>query len=115
MSETGNLLGEAASLDPAIRERVINLATMALDHAEFLMKHGDPQMKSKLISSFLTTFSKHMRTQETNEEINVLREQLTVLTQAVLGHKPGELDGTDGEDGAVPIPGELVPMDNPPA
>lgn len=90
MSDTGNLLGEAASLDPAIRDRVISLANMALDEAEFLIKFGDPVMKSKLIGSFMTTFAKHMRTQDTNNEMEDLRKQLDLLTEAVHGRSPGQ-------------------------
>lgn len=90
MSDTGNLLGQAASLDPAIRERVLNLANMALDQAEFLIKHGDPVMKGRLIQSFMVTFSKHMRTQDTDDELEKLRIQLEVLQGLVLGRNPGD-------------------------
>ncbi len=111
MSETGNLLGEAASLDPAIRERVITLANMALDQAEFLMKHGDPIMKGKLIQSFMTTFAKHMRTQDTNDEMEELRNQMRILQAAVLGRAPGELAvGDEGMGEEEPEMEQVVDM-----
>lgn len=108
----GNILGEAASLDPAIRERVIALSTLALDQAEHLIKHGDPAMRARLIGAFMTTFAKHMRTQETNEEIDELRVQLRELTAAVMGRTPGQ--DTTPELEEVPIPTALKIMDNPP-
>lgn len=96
---TGNLLGQAASLDPAIRERVINLANLALDRAEFLMRHGDPIMQGKLLQSFMTTFAQHMRTQDTNDELEKLRQDLAELTAAVRGHTAGNDDTIiDGDE-----------------
>lgn len=110
MTDTGNLLGEAASLDPVIRERVIALANMALNEAEFLIKHGDPVMKSKLISSFMTTFAKHMRTQDTNDELEELRKQMVELQAAVMGRKPGE----DSHPVLEVVEDELEIVDMPP-
>lgn len=115
MSDTGNLLGEAASLDPAIRDRVISLANLALDEAEFLIKFGDPVMKSKLIGSFMTTFAKHMRTQDTNNEMDELRKQLDLLTQAVHGRTPGQdthlsVVEEDIEPNIVDMPPGFPPM-----
>lgn len=90
MSDASNLLGQAANLDPAIRERVISLANLALDHAEFLIKHGDPNMKARLLQTFMTTFAQHMRTKETDTELEDMRKQLSILTDLVNGRTPGQ-------------------------
>lgn len=110
MSETGNLLGEAATLDPAIRQRVIALANMALDEAEHLIKFGDPNMRSRLIQSFMTTFAKHMNTKDTNDELEELRREMIKLQSMVMGRVPGqEIDGIP----VVAMVEELVTKDNP--
>lgn len=112
-------LAEAASLDPAIRARVIALANNVLDEAEYLIKYGDPNMKSSLVRSFMTSFAKHMRTEDTNQETEKLRGELERLRNAVVSRVPGAQDILEDENTKRPvgrpphvIEGEMV--DNPP-
>lgn len=84
-------VAQAAELDPAIRMRVINLANLALNEAEFLIRHGEPRMKATIVRSFMTVFAKQMQVKKVDEEIEQLKEALQVLTTAVMGYKPAEL------------------------
>lgn len=112
------LLAEASQLDPLIRQRVITLANMALDHAEHLIKFGDPNMKARLISSFLTSLSRHMKVREHNDELDTLRTELESLKQAVMSRMPGEsnlqvIDGGLTTDATVDRPIPITPLTPP--
>lgn len=90
MSDTVGLVAEAATLDPAVRTRVLALANRALDEAEYLMQYGDPNMRGQVVRTFITAFGKHLRAEETHNELDDLRKSLDELKMAMLGHVAGE-------------------------
>lgn len=96
-----DLIGEAFELDETLRIRVIRMAHMALDEAEFMIKHGDPMMKGRVINQFLKTFSKYMEHKGSNDEIEQLRTMLEQLRVLVLNREPGELGIGNGEGDMV--------------
>lgn len=77
------LLASVAELDPKIRSRVLRLAHLALDKAEFLIEHGDPKTQQMVIREYLKIFGKHIETKKANDEIEILRGELAKLTEAV--------------------------------
>lgn len=82
------LLASVAELDPGIRNRVLKMAHRALDKAEFLMEHGDSKMQAMVIREYLKIFGKHLETKKANDEIELLREELVKLRQAVHSYTP---------------------------
>ena len=86
-----SVIQSATELDETIKSRVITLAHKALDEAEYLMEHGDPTTKSRIVSQYLHTFSHYLESKGQNDEIEELRTLLLNLQAAVLGRNPGEL------------------------
>lgn len=89
MSDILDTVAEAASLDPAIRSRVLALANLALDEAEYLIRYGDPSMKSSIIRTMMVAFAKHLRAEETNNEIERLKLEMQAIQAIMLGRTPG--------------------------
>lgn len=107
------LLASVAELDPNIRNRVLRLANKALDRAEFLMEHGDPKMQALVIREYLKIFGKHLETKKANDEVELLRQSLNELREAVMARTPpSAIPATTGELTDVAM--EAVIMDGPP-
>lgn len=110
MSMIPDMMATTAALDPQLRDRVIRLATKALDQAEFIMMHGDPKSKAAITREFLGVFKKHLETQGQNEEIETLKEGLRALTAAVMNRQ--QVDGKvvdikmEGDEG---VPADTAP------
>jgi hypothetical protein len=97
-------IAQAAELDPAVRERVIGLANLAIDQAEYLMRHGDPRVQVTIVRSFMTILAKQMQVKKVDGEIELLKVALGELTEAVMGYKQqeaGEISVRDPNSDAV--------------
>lgn len=111
MSLDTELLASVAELDPNIRARVLRMAHKALDKAEFLMEHGDPKTQQMIIREYLKIFGKHLETKKSNDEVELLREALNELREAVHTRTAGAIPATTQELSDTVI--EAVVMDGP--
>lgn len=109
------LLASIAELDPGIRQRVLRLANKALDRAEYLMEHGNPQMQAIVIREYLKIFGKHLETKKSNDEIELLRTELVRLREAIHSRTPQAIPQTvedftdDAMEAAVLMDGPSIP------
>lgn len=99
-ADPAELMAQAALQDDALHQRIIDLANRSLDHAEFIMEHGDPRVKAQITRQFLTIFARQLTAKEANEEIEELKRAVQELAQSVSGYTPG---GEDGELVEEPI------------
>lgn len=105
MADAGDLLGQMASLDPEIRDRVRRLANLAMDQAEYVLKHGDPRSKQAIMRTFISSFAQHMKVEQVNEDIEEMKKAMVALRQEVLGRMPGQLVEAEvvGSEGGVEV------------
>lgn len=104
MPDAGDLLGQMASLDPEIRNRVKHLANLAMDEAEYIIKHGDPRSKQAIVRTFISSFAQHMKVETVNEEIEAMKGAMAKLREEVMGRVPGVLvDEAIELDGVVDV------------
>jgi hypothetical protein len=93
-------VAHAAELDPAIRDRVVRLANLALSEAEYLIQHGDPRLKASIISKFMTILAKEMNVKAQDEEMEAVKRSLADLRQAFMD-RDGMVGEVDTSGGAV--------------
>lgn len=81
------LVTAVASVDETIRARVLSFANLALDQAEYQLRHGTPAMKERLIRVVMSAALRQANTTAQGEdaEKTALREKQEELFGAVLG------------------------------
>lgn len=102
--DPSQLLGQAAALDDALRDRVVALANKALDEAEWLMINGSPQVKTAIMRQFLQVFGKHLEVKAQDEELQKMREEWQELRKAIMGRQPGETPDAEVGEAEVDRP-----------
>lgn len=88
-SANEDIIARAAELDPEIRNRIQIIANLALDKAEFYLRHGTPQVQSQIASKFLGIMAGQLKSQEADTELEEMRQAMRDLTAAVTARTPG--------------------------
>lgn len=113
---------ELSDIITQVKGRVGNLTLMALEQAEFIMEHGLPKDKLRVMSTVIPTLVKSLAEVNQDNALEEMRKEMQQVREEVLGAgraaaipTSATVEGEEGDLRGSAIPASLMPGASPAA